>query len=150
MLWIQKVGRIWQSFSLSPRTSTPETGSHTRLPTLMFSNLISQCSKLKCVTWLLLSKALARTCTLQSSGEAGTDNDFQHHACTVAKSMRASHTMSFLEKFSSTMQVSCRTAANAWPSNHPQNGSISIGMIWWSFLILFQSLHAFTSVRPAS
>ena len=26
----------------------------------------------------------------------------------------------------------------------------SIGMIWWSFFILSQSLHAFTSVRPAS
>ena len=32
----------------------------------------------------------------------------------------------------------------------PKTGCTSIGMIWWSFLILFQSLHVFTSVRPAS
>ena len=36
----------------------------------MPSTLIQQFSKFKCVTWSLPSKALARTCTVQSSGES--------------------------------------------------------------------------------
>ena len=95
-------------------------GSHTRLPTLMRSTSIRHHSKFKCVTWLLLSKAFARTCTLQRSGEAGTVKDLQHHACTVATSISASVQAFFLERLSSAMQVSFRTAANAWPSNHPK------------------------------
>ena len=42
---------------------------YTRLPTLMPSTVIQHPSKFKWVTWLLLSKAFAMTCTLKSSGE---------------------------------------------------------------------------------
>ena len=54
-----------------------------------------------------------------------TVEDLQHHACTVVTSMTASK-IKFLEKFSSAMQVSCRTAANAWPSDHPKSGCTSM------------------------
>ena len=99
----------------------------------MPSALIWHLSKFKWVTWLLLSKAFARTCTLQRSGEAGTVKDLQHHASTVATSMWAS-SYSFLEKFSSAMQVSFRTDAKAWPSNHPMKW---LHFYWNDLMILF-------------
>ena len=66
--------------------------------------------------------------------------DLQHHTCTVAKSMRAS-APDFLEKFSSAMQVSIRTAANPWPSNHPKN---RLHFYWNDLMILFHPFSIFT------
>ena len=152
---LKKVGRIWgRAIVHLSRTHfhtwnpDPTPGS----PTLMPSTPIPHFSKFTWVTWLLLSKALARTCTLQRSGEAGTVKDLQHHACTVATSMRASNISYFLEKFSSAMQVSFRTVCQRLAMQSSKKMVALLLLEWFDdpCSSFFRSLHAFTSVRPAS
>ena len=97
----------------------------------MPSTWISHRSKFRCVTWSLLSKALARTCTVQRSGEPERSNTC---STTPARWHRPFQRQRCLFWTSSAPQ--CRSPSGQLPTpGHPiiqkMVALLLHGMIWW-------------------
>ena len=141
---VQVYGCYW--YSLSPRTSTPETGSHTRLP-----------------PWCLW---LRSSCIPNSSGSRGCwspklwprpalcsapERQERSKTCsTTPARWQSSWKRRATHLFWRSSAPQCRSRSGQLPTpGHPiiqKTGCTSIGMIWWSFFILFFNLYMLSLV----
>ena len=115
----------------------------------MPSTSIPHFSKFKCVTWSLLSKPLARTCTLQRSGESERSKTY---STTPARWHRPCERQN-RSLFWRSSAPQCRSRSGQLPTpGHPIIQE-TVALRWNDLMTRFHPFsifHAFTKIRPAS